>query len=133
MTGTLNAARYRELVLGDIRETCTRLAAAGRRFIFQQDKAPAHWARTNLDFLARNQVPLLDWPGNSPDLNPIEHLWAAVQMRLPRRLPANADELWQQVQAAWQGIPVEMVRRLIRSMPARIQATIDAKGGPTRY
>ncbi len=43
-------------------------------FIFQQDVAPAHTAKSTKSWLNGHGVSVLDWPANSPDLNPIENL-----------------------------------------------------------
>ena len=42
--------------------------------VFQQDSAPAHTSRKVTQWLTGNGIQVLDWPGNSPDLNSIENL-----------------------------------------------------------
>ena len=42
--------------------------------IFQQDMAPAHTAKTTKTWFNDHGITVLDWPANSPDLNPIENL-----------------------------------------------------------
>ena len=44
---------------------------------------------------------IMDWPSNSPDLNPIENLWNIVE----RRMPKNCGELKQFMEEEWQNIP----------------------------
>ncbi len=43
-------------------------------FIFQQDLAPAHTAKSTTSWLNDHGVVVLDWPAKSPDLNPRENL-----------------------------------------------------------
>lgn len=131
--GNLNAQAYQDQILGDLEQTCGTLARRGHRWYFLQDNAPAHNAATTRAFLEARGIPLIEWPGNSPDLNPIEHLWCFVQRKLPRNLPRNVAEYWEQVQRVWRAQPTWLVRRLIASMPRRIAAVIAAEGGTTRY
>ncbi len=60
-------------------------------FIFQQDLAPAHTAKSTKSRL-NDQVGVLDWPANSPDLNPVENLWSIVRMKMRNKRSKNADE-----------------------------------------
>ncbi len=60
-------------------------------FIFQQDLAPAHTVKNTKSWL--NDHGVLDWPENSPDLNPIENLWGIVKRKMRNKRPKNADEL----------------------------------------
>ncbi len=61
-------------------------------FIFQQDLAPAHTAKSTKSWLNDHGVGVLDWPANSPDLN-IENLWGIVKRKMRNKRPKNADEL----------------------------------------
>ncbi len=47
-------------------------------FIFQQDLAPAHTAKSTIFFLNDYDVGVLDWPANSPDLNPIDNKYIYI-------------------------------------------------------
>ena len=77
----------------------------------------------------------MDWPAQSPDLNPIEHLWGCFKRRLTEHEnPSNGIyELWERVQVKWDRILVEECQKLIESMPRRVQAVLKAKGGYIKY
>ncbi len=101
-------------------------------FIFQQDLAPAHTAKSSKSWLNDHGVGVLDWPANSPDLNPRENLWGIVKkkMRNKRQMRKNTDELKATVKETWASIPPQQCHKLITSMPRRIEAVIKAKGSP---
>ncbi len=102
-------------------------------FIFQQDLAPAHTAKCTKSWFSDHGVTVLDWPANSPDLNPIENLWGIVKRKMRDTRPNNADELKATVKETWASIPPQQCHKLITSMPRRIEAVIKAKGAPTKY
>jgi transposase len=82
-----------------------------------------------------NKVPEMDWPAQSPDLIPTEHLWDKLERRLrsrPQR-PTTLTALATALQEEWAAIPPETFRHLTESLPGRFRAVIKAKGGPNRY
>ncbi len=102
-------------------------------FIFQQDLAPAHSAKATSTWFKDQGIPVLNWPANSLDLNPIENLWGIVKKKMRYARPNNAEELKVTIRATWALITPEQCHRLIDSMPRRIAAVIQAKGAPTKY
>ncbi len=92
-------------------------------FIFQQDLAPAHTAKSTKSWLNDHGVGVLDWPANSPDLN-IENLWDIVKRKMRNKRPKNADEGHCQRNLGF--IPPQQCHKLITSMPRRIEAVIPS-------
>ncbi len=102
-------------------------------FIFQQDLAPAHTVKSTKSWLNDHGVGVLDWPANSPDLNPIENLWGIVKRKMRKKRPKNADELKATVKETWTSMTPHQCHKLITATPHRIEAVIKAKGAPTKY
>jgi transposase len=103
--------------------------------IFQQDNDPKHTSKKAQKWMEDHDITILDWPAQSPDINPIEHLWFHVKKQL-NKYPTQAKgvwELWERVSEVWNAIEPEVCQNLIESMPRRIGAVIKAKGGNTKY
>lgn len=105
-----------------------------RNFIFMQDNARPHTANTTRRFFELHNITLLDHPANSPDLNPIEHIWDEMGRRLRHRerQPQNLNELGEALREIWYEIPQNVIQRCI-NMRERLQAVIDQRGGNTQY
>jgi hypothetical protein len=103
--------------------------------IFQQDGDPKHTSRRTKEWLRHKGIVTLPWPAQSPDLNPIEHLWGSLKRRLGQYTspPKGQQELAERVAQEWEKIPATECQRLIESMPRRLRAVIRAKGGHTKY
>jgi transposase len=107
-----------------------------RGYKFQDDNAPVHTARNVQNWIKEKKINVLsDWPSQSPDLNPIEHLWSELERRLKKRenYPKNATELEVAMKEEWSQIPQSVLNNLIESMPRRIEACISNNGWPTEY
>ncbi len=96
-------------------------------FIFQQDLAPGHTAKSTKSWLNDHGVGMLDWLANSPALNPIENLWSIVKRKMRNKRPTNADKLKATVKEIWASIPPQQCQKLITSMPHRIEANNSLK------
>ncbi len=132
LKSTVNAAIYQEILEHIMLPSADKLYGDAD-FIFQQDLAPAHTAKGTKSWFNDHGVGVLDWPANSPDLNPIENLWGIVKRKMRDTRPNNADDLKATVKETWASIPPQQCHKLITSMPRRIEAVIKAKGAPTKY
>ena len=116
-----------------------RLSAAwllphpGTAYFLQQDNDRKHTSRKTCAWLGKNHVATLPWPSQSPDLNPIEQLWAVLKRRISGgpALP-TVDRLRERLEQEWWSIDQSLCRRLVESMPRRIEAVIKARGGRIR-
>ncbi len=132
LKSTVNAAIYQEILEHFMLPSADKLYGDAD-FIFQQDLAPAHTAKGTKSWFNDHGVTVIDWPANSPDLNPIENLSGIVKRKMRDTRPNNADELKATVKETWASIPPQQCHKLITSMPRRIEAVIKAKGAPTKY
>jgi len=73
--------------------------------IFQHDLAPAHTAKSTKSWLSDHGVGVLDWPANSPELNPIENLCGIVKRKMINKKPKNTDELKATVKETTSAVP----------------------------
>ncbi|KAG2468107.1 TCB1 transposase, partial [Polypterus senegalus] len=129
--GKMNAAKYRDILDKNLLQSAKDLRL-GRRFTFQQDNDPKHTAKITKEWLHNNSVTVLEWPGQNPDLNPIEHLWRNLKMAVHQRLPSNLTELERICKEEWQRIPKSRCAKLA-SFPRRLMAVLAQKGVSTKY
>ena len=102
-------------------------------WIFQQDNDPKHTSRLVQEFFDERVIRLIDWPAQSPDLNPIEHLWAFIKVKVAARLPKNIRELKQIIIEEWSRIPVETCQKYALSFKNYAMAIYEASGEHTNY
>jgi transposase len=134
--GRINSQRYIEEILGyHVIPFLESFEEENGDYLFQQDNAPIHTSIRTRNFVEESEINLLPWPGQSPDLNPIEHLWDELERRIraKKNNPKNLGELEVLLQECWLEIPSEVYQKLVESMTRRIDAVIKARGYPTRY
>ncbi|KAG1957248.1 gastrula zinc finger protein XlCGF57.1-like [Pimephales promelas] len=131
-----NATAYLSIVADHVHPFMTTMYPTSDGY-FQQDNAPCHKAGIISDWFLEhdNEFAVLKWPPQSPDLNPIEHLWDVVEreIRIMDVQPTNLQQLCDAIMSIWTKLPEECFQHLVESMPRRIEAVLKAKGGPTRY
>ena len=133
--GKINADQYCQILGDGVMESFEKLEMDEGERYFQQDNDPKHTSRKATEWFEDNDIQVLSWPAQYPDLNPIEHLWEHLKQQLHKysNLPRGVHELWDRLVDKWNGICPKVCQNLIESMPRCIQAVIKAKGGHTKY
>ena len=133
--GPINTNLYISILEDELMDSLQDSGKEVEEVIYQHDNAPAHTAKQTTQWLQDNGFEVLTWPAQSPDLNPIEHLWSHLKRQLAAydTPPNGVLELWERVQVVWEGIGPKVCQDLIDSMPKRVAAVLKARGGHTKY
>lgn len=138
--GNMDKTLYKEILQDDLDQTLefTREKLGFRRdqMIFQHDNDPKHTSNLVKEYLSEQEYQTMKWPAQSPDLNPIENMWALLKRRLNEyeTAPKGLNDLNERVNDIWyNNILVSECQNIISSMPKRIEACIKAKGRWTKY
>jgi hypothetical protein len=130
LTGRMDQHVYKAVLEDELLNTIDYYDLDAERIIFQHDNDPKHKAKSVQEWLNKQSFDVLEWPPQSPDLNPIEHLWSIVKRRLNEcdSPPKGMLEHWERIESIWDSIDKETCLKLVKSMPKRIQAVLKTKG-----
>jgi transposase len=127
---TMNGERYQQV----LEDHLLPFMAIHRCTHFLQDGAPCHASKRIKQYLADKPFQVMDWPGNSPDLNPIENAWNFMKNRLNSQDISSVPKLKEAITKMWtMDISVEYLRTLSDSMPRRMEEVIKNGGDMTKY
>lgn len=130
--GIMKKEQYEKILKENLKQSALKMGL-GRRFIFQHDNDPKHTSLLVKSYLSKAKVDVLEWPAQSPDLNPIENLWCDLKRRVHARKPASLKELETFAKEEWAKIPQETCVNLVRSYRNRLAAVITNKGHAIDY
>ena len=82
-------------------KTSVRKLKLGRKWVFQMDNNPKHTSKDVAKWLKDKKVKVLEWPSQSPDINPIENLSPELKRCLRARRSTNLTQLHQLCQEKW--------------------------------
>ena len=125
-----------QIVLSTETQSRVRIELSSSNYISSHNNNdPKHTSKLAKSWFKDHGIQVMEWPAQSPDLNPIEHLWFHLKKQLSdHKTPSSGIlELWERVEKEWEEIKPEECQNLIESMPRRVEAVIRAKGGYTKY
>ena len=131
VTGNLTANEYQKLLT-----ECEIFQLLDARYgksayVFQQDGARPHTAKSTLAFLSDKAVTLpreCHWPACSPDLNIIENLWSILKGSMRYDQMLDADAMFNEAMRVWNSISLETVNKLVDDFQSRLETCLAIKG-----
>ena len=104
-------------------------------YCFQDDNAPVDRARLTTTFMDENEIKIMEWPAQSPDLNIIENVWLKLKIELQKNSETEdfRDQLYHKIFKIWTNISVDYIRSVYSSIPKRTRKVQTARGYITKY
>ena len=128
-SGRINADRYIETLKNHLLPSATLFYVESVNFKFQQDGASPHTAKKTQAWFEEQGIQILQNPPRSPDLNPIENIWAWIDRHLTRVQISSIDHLKEVLEQEWAKVSLEFCMSLVESMRNRVKKCYLANGG----
>lgn len=129
----INARMYLDLILNGCLKPWAETQFSGIPWVFQQDSAPAHKARTTQAWLQANVpgfISTSEWPPYSPDLNPMDFcIWSILENKVCATRHSSVNSLKNALLREWGRIPQSMLRDSIDAFGKRLRLVVQARGG----
>lgn len=133
--GIMNADVYSKILREELMSSLAFYDLNPEHIIFQHDNDPKHTSRLAKETLEELKIEVMEWPAQSPDLNPIEHLWNHIEynLRKPNKSYSTKDELWEDLEPLLNKKYTKFCQKLIRTMNQRVNDVKKANGFSTRW
>lgn len=133
LQGKINSQKYQENLEKHLKPFIERKNA--KELIFQHDNAPSHASKSTNNWLKQHNIQTLDWPSNSPDLNPVENVWGLISREIYKNGTQynNTSELEKAVTAAWANLKTDFLSNLTATMKDRVFQLIASQGKFTKF
>ena len=101
--------------------------------ILLHGKATVHTSKLTSNYLNRNNIYIITLPECSPDLNPIENIFADLKRKLSKENISSVKDLEKHIRNFWLKLQKPYLTKLVNSMPNRLQEVMKRNGGMTKY
>ena len=116
---------YQEDILDKVVKPLGNTLFKNKPWVFQQDSAPAHKAKSTQEWFRRNNIALItteEWPSSSPDLNPLDYkIWSYLEEKVCSQPHMTLDRLKTAIVKAVADIDMNVVRAAIDDLPRRLR------------
>jgi transposase len=125
----MNSLTYLDI----LKNSFLKIHEMDNELIYQDDNDPKHRAKIITKWKNKKNIQSLEWPSNSPDLNPIENIWGLLKNKIQKINVMTVGEFIKCIQNKWKEIDNEIIINIINSMPSRIQQVIENNGDSIDY
>ena len=102
-------------------------------WVLQEDNDPKHQSKFANEWRAKKKITRLPWPARSPDLNPVENIWAILKSNVRYHQPKNLKELASAIRKEWKNLSIEYAQNLVASVQRRIKDVLEKNGDHILY